>query len=101
MCEGVRKTFLYRIRPTKRQATTMSKMCYPQYGSGANLVGDILHLSKVGPIKVVLHRPIEGTPKTVCVRKSSTGKWHAAISCEWEPAPLPPSPEQVGIDVGL
>jgi putative transposase len=37
----------------------------------------------------------------VCIRRSSTGKWYATFSCEWEPTALPPSPEQVGIDVGL
>jgi putative transposase len=87
--------------PRFRGKGRYDSMCYPQYGNGANLAGDILHLSKVGPVKVVLHRPIEGTPKTVCIRRSSTGKWYVTISCEWEPTPLPPSPEQVGIDVGL
>ncbi len=76
-------------------------LCYPQYGSGANLVGAALHLSKVGPVKVVLHRPLEGTPKTVCIRRSSTGKWYVTIACEWQPTALPVSCEQVGIDVGL
>lgn len=76
-------------------------MCYPQYSSGVNLVGDILHLSKVGPVKVILHRSVEGTPKTVYIKRSSTGKWYAIISCEWEPTPLPPNNNQVGIDVGL
>jgi putative transposase len=32
-------------------------ICYPQYGNGAKLVGNTLHLSKVGPVLVVLHRP--------------------------------------------
>lgn len=76
-------------------------MCYPQYGNGAKLVGNKLHLSKVGPVEVVLHRPLEGGPKTVCIKRSSTGKWYASFSCEWEPGRLPESPEQVGIDVGL
>lgn len=76
-------------------------ICYTQAPSGCNLVGNTLHLSKVGPVKVVLHRPVEGKPKTVCIRRSSTGKWYAAFSCEWEPTALPVSGEQVGIDVGL
>ncbi|MEP6775830.1 MAG: transposase [Chloroflexota bacterium] len=76
-------------------------LCYPQAPSGCNLVGNSLHLSKVGPVQVVLHRPLEGTPKTVCIRRSSTGKWYATFSCEWKPAALPVSSEQVGIDVGL
>ncbi len=76
-------------------------LCYPQYSNGCNLVGNTLHLSKVGPLQAVLHRSIEGKPKTVCIRRSSTGKWYAAFSCEWEPVKLPVSEEQVGIDVGL
>jgi len=52
-------------------------------------------------VKVVLHRPLEGTPKTVCIRRSRTDKWYVTFSCEWEPTPLPSSAEQVGIDVGL
>ncbi len=76
-------------------------LCYPQAPSGCNLVGDTLHLSKVGSVKVILHRPIQGTPKTVCIRRSSTGKWYVTFSCEWEPTALPASSEQVGIDVGL
>jgi putative transposase len=78
-------------------------LCYTQYGKGATLAPatNTLHLSKVGPVKIVLHRLLEGTPKTVCIRRSSTGKWYATFSCEWEPKALPPSSEQVGIDVGL
>ena len=75
--------------------------CYPQAPSGCKLVGSTLHLSKIGPVKVVLHRPLEGTQRTVCIRRSSTGKWYASFSCEWEPTQLPVCCEQVGIDVGL
>jgi putative transposase len=87
--------------PRFRGKGRYKSMCYPQYGNGANLTDTTLHLSRVGPVNVVLHRPLEGTPKTVCIRRSSTGKWYASFSCEWEPDPLPPSSEQVGIDVGL
>jgi putative transposase len=104
------KAFFRRIKsgevgghPRFRGHGRYDSMCYPQYGSGngANLAGDALHLSKVGSVKVVLHRPLEGTPKTVCIKRSSTGKWYATFSCEWEPTRLPESSEQVGIDVGL
>ena len=87
--------------PRFRGEGRYDSMCYPQYGNGANLSDNTLHLSKVGPLKVVLHRPLEGTPKTVCIRRSSTGKWYATFSCEWEPTVLPASSERVGIDVGL
>ena len=62
-----------------------------------------LILSKIGHIKMVLHRPIKGTPKTATVKRTSAGKWFVSISVETEgePESLPPSQEQVGIDVGL
>ena len=72
---------------------------YPQYGF--KLDGDRLHLSKIGDVKVVLHRPVEGTIKTLTIRRSSTGKWYACFSVEYDPSPLPQKETTVGIDVGL
>jgi putative transposase len=74
---------------------------YPQFGFG--LVSGKLHLSKIGDIKIKLHRPIEGKLKTCTVRKMPTGKWFACFSVEIEDIPLPPRKDGsvVGIDVGL
>jgi len=72
---------------------------YPQYGF--KLDGDRLHLSKIGDVKVVLHRPIEGTIKTLTIRRSATGKWYACFSVEYDPTPAPQKESVVGIDVGL
>jgi putative transposase len=56
----------------------------------------------VGQVKIVLHRPLEGTPKTATIRRSSTGRWYISFSCECvEPSPLPDTGQQVGIDVGV
>jgi putative transposase len=74
---------------------------YPQYGNGVRLEGDRLILSKVGAVHVVLHRPVEGTIKTVTLRRSRTGKWYVSFSVEVEPERLPPRLEVVGVDVGL
>jgi putative transposase len=75
---------------------------YPQYGNGVRLEGERLILSKmVGAVHVVLHRPVEGTPKTVTLTRSCTGKWSACFSCEMEAEPLPPTGNVVGVDVGL
>jgi len=60
-------------------------MTFPQYENGVRLDGDQLILSKVGAVKLVLHRPVEGTPKTVTLSRSRTGKWFACFSCETEP----------------
>jgi putative transposase len=74
---------------------------YPQYGNGVRLEGDRLILSKVGAVQVVLHRPLEGTPKTVTLKRSRTGKWYACFSCQVEAQALPPADAVVGVDVGL
>jgi putative transposase len=87
--------------PRFRGRHRYDSFCFPQYGNGCKLEGNQLYLSKIGHVRVVLHRPLEGEPKTVCVRRSSTGKWYVTLACEWEPTALDPTPEQVGIDVGL
>ena len=60
--------------PRFRGKGRYDSMMYSQYGNGAILSENTMHLSKVGAMKVVFHRPLEGTPKTVCVKRSSTGK---------------------------
>jgi putative transposase len=71
---------------------------YPQKGFA---IGEnCIHLSKIGTIKAVLHRPTEGMVKTCTVARQGE-KWFVTFSCEVEADPLPPSEEQIGIDVGL
>src|SRR5262249_11511304 len=53
---------------------------YPQYGGGAALDGGLLNLSKIGRIRVQLHRPLAGTPKTGTSTRQADG-WYACISC--------------------
>jgi putative transposase len=69
--------------------------------SGFELKGTHLSLSKIGEIKIVLHRPIEGKIKTLTIQRDALGNWYACFSCEVEPKPLPLSTEMVGIDLGL
>jgi putative transposase len=65
------------------------------------LDGGVLSLSKIGRIRVRLHRPIEGTPKTVTIRREAEG-WYACVSCAEVPVqPLPRTGQESGIDLGL
>jgi putative transposase len=60
-----------------------------------------LHLTKIGDIKVRLHRKIEGKIKTVTIKRE-VDQWFVVFSCEVEePALLPLSYEDVGIDLGV
>ncbi len=76
-------------------------LTYPQYGNGVRLDGCELYLSKIGRVRVQLHRPIVGVIKTVTIRRDGLGNWYVCFSCEVEPHPLPASDEAVGIDLGL
>jgi len=60
-----------------------------------------LHLTKIGSIHVNLHRQIEGTIKTVTIKREGE-HWYVSCSCEVpDPEPLPLSSEEVGIDLGV
>lgn len=76
-------------------------MTFPQVPVGCTLKEGRLAVSKVGHIKIVLHRKLKGTPKTATISRSSTGKWYVSFSCECEPERLRPDKKSVGIDVGL
>ncbi|MBA3822409.1 MAG: transposase, partial [Ktedonobacterales bacterium] len=89
--------------PRFRGKGRYDSLTYPQWENGVKLSvsGKRLTLSKVGDVKLIYHRPLEGTPKTATIRRTATGKWFVTIACEWEPTPLPPTGKPVGIDVGL
>lgn len=86
--------------PRFRGADRYDSFCYPQYGNGCRLQGDVLFLSKVGQVRLRLHRPVKGDIKTVCIRRLA-GFWYVCFSTDCQAEPLPPSQEKVGVDVGL
>ena len=74
---------------------------YFEWGNGCKITNEgKLHLSKIGDVKIKLHRPLIGMVKTCTIRRYGD-KWFACFSTEIEATPLPPSEEVVGIDVGL
>jgi putative transposase len=86
------------------QGMDRSTSCtYPQVGAHGSAVvdGSMLSLSKIGRIRLRLHRPLHGRPKTVTIRREADG-WYACISCADVPTePLPATGHETGIDVGL
>jgi putative transposase len=102
------KAFFRRVKagekpgyPRFRGSGWYDSFTYPQFGF--KLLSGKLRLSKIGDIKIKLHRPIEGKIKRLTVRRSSTGKWFACFSVEIDDPPKPPwkGGSTVGIDVGL
>lgn len=60
-----------------------------------------IYLPKVGWVKFVQHRPLEGTPKSVTVSKTKSGEYYASVMCEIEHPVQPNGKPPVGIDLGL
>lgn len=85
--------------PRFRSRTRYDSLTYSQ--SGFEVKGDRLFLSKIGHIKIKLHRLLEGTVKTCTLRRTATGKWFACFSCEVEANPLYPTNAATGADAGL
>ena len=71
---------------------------YPQ--AGFSVEGSQVSLSKIGNVKIKLHRPLAGEVKTLTL-KHENGKWYACFSCIVDVEPLPANDSVVGIDVGL
>ena len=63
--------------------------------------GDRVYLPKVGWVKTVLHRPFEGTPKSITVSKTKSGEYYVSVLCEVEVSVLPNGKPPVGVDLGL
>jgi putative transposase len=68
--------------------------------SGFSFAGDVLSLSKIGTVRMELHRPITGKVKGVIVKREGE-RWYAVVQMDVEPQPLPDNGAMVGIDVGL
>ena len=71
---------------------------YPQ--AGFMLEGNKLKLSKIGTVKVRLHRPVQGTVKT-CTIKREGDHWYVVLVCKVETVLYTPYlDETVGLDLG-
>ena len=94
-CKTDKKAGFPRFRGMHRY----NSFCYPQ--SGFAVIGREVKLSKIGNIRIKMHRSLEGEIKTCTLRKNATGEWDISFSCEVEAKFLPVNEKAVGIDVGL
>ncbi len=79
---------------------------WADYGGDCCLVGNRLKVPKMlgNSIKIKLHRPLEGTPKTCYLVLRADGHWYALIVCQVEKKPecdASCNHKSIGIDVGL
>ena len=84
----------------KRKGRDVLGLCEP-HPKVWRLDGSILRFPKIGNLRVVAHRPIEGKPKTCTVRRDGD-QWFASILCEVEVTdPAPRVEPVVALDRGV
>jgi len=73
---------------------------FKEWLNGASFDGKRLYLSKIGRVRIVLHRPLEGEIKTCTIKRKADG-WYALFSV----VVADPKPSEihhpVGLDMGL
>ena len=84
--------------PRFQSANRYNSFTYPQ--AGYEIVKGKLKLSKIGSVRIFLHRPIEGKIKTCTVIRKN-GRYYACFSCEVEAENFPLVGGMVGIDMGI
>jgi len=108
--ERVDLAFQAYFRRVKERAEKVGYPRFKSYGrydsftfkqSGFELLDNSLRLSKIGAIKIIQHRPIAGSIKTLNIQRDAVGNWYACCACAVEPTPLAFNDVAVGIDVGL
>lgn len=85
-----------RFKPARRY----DSFTFPQAPSGCQIQGNKLVLSKIGTVKVKLHREVPGKIKTATITRQADG-WYACFACEVEAVSLPASDKVVGVDLGI
>lgn len=86
--------------PRFRSRTRFDSFGFKEYGNGFKLDGRRLRVTGIGRIAVRWHRQLEGTIKTLRLIKKASG-WYACFSVEYAAQALPPTGQDVGVDVGI
>ena len=86
----------FQSRKDTRQAVRFTKNA-----RFAVMTGGKLRLPKIGDVDVRWSRSLPSEPSSVTVVKDSAGRYFASFVVETSDEPLPESPNEVGIDLGL
>ncbi|MEW6207481.1 MAG: transposase [Acidobacteriota bacterium] len=74
---------------------------FPQMKGAFRIEGNRLHLSKLGKVRIIQHRPIEGEIKTCTIKREADG-WYAIFTVEESYSPfIPKTGEVAGVDLNI
>ena len=87
--------------PRFKPAWRYNSLTYPQSGFEILSNGHV-KLSKIGKLRVFMHRKISGTIKTLTIKRDRVGDWFAIITAEFpDPKPKGEIKTALSADVGL
>ena len=87
--------------PNFKKKSRKQSFSVPQHFN-INVKTKQLNIPKLTPIKIVLHREMEGQMKNVTISKTPSGKYFASVLCEIEKNIKPKQTGgEIGIDLGL
>jgi len=91
--------------PRFKSENRFSSFCFPTHldkGGSFRLSGEYLQLTKIGNVKVRLHRKIPNDARFICCTVlKKNGNWYACFDIECATTTYLKSDLQVGIDVGI
>jgi putative transposase len=107
--ENAFQQFFRRLRNREKKAgfpTFRSRKTDPlrfRIPQRVRLAGSMVAVPKIGLIRVILHRPLEGVTKSATFKREACGHWYVSLVVEQPLAPKVARPVQthIGIDVGL
>jgi putative transposase len=78
---------------------------YPQSTGFRVLAGERkrrkIRLARIGNVRLIFHRELQGAPKTAMVVRYPSGKWYVIIVCEVADTPADDEAPLTGFDLGL
>lgn len=85
----------FRSRKDNRQSVRLTRNGFALTDTGG------LYVAKVGDLRVEWSRGLPSPPSSVAVIREADGRYYASFVVERDPAPLPSSDREVGVDLGL
>lgn len=87
--------------PRFKGKTRFNSFTFPQMKSAFSIRGNRLYLSKIGHVRIIQHRPIEGEIKTCTIKREADG-WFAIFAVEENQSRFfPKTGKEIGVDVGI
>ncbi|QLG11484.1 IS200/IS605 family element transposase accessory protein TnpB [Deinococcus sp. D7000] len=103
--KGAKRAGFPRFKPRQRWDSFKFKQCWNNKKGDWTACGKPvdegrrINIPKIGAVKIKLHRPLEGKPKSLQI-VLDVDQWYAVYTCEVPLSPLPATCCSVGIDLG-